>query len=122
MPSGYTGVTMTKKDYAKFALMLSQASYLSPEQRLQMANDMATVFALDNPRFNRGKFIEATEIPFVSGAKIGVMVLLRLISECDGGSASALSELKRGLGVKGGRKTVLAIAEHSFANVDQWRL
>ncbi len=61
-----------------------------------------------------------TETPIVSGANVGVMNLIRLISECDLGSAAALSALKRGLGVKGKRATVLAIAKRSLLNVGEW--
>jgi len=50
---------MTRKDYCKFALMLLRADYLSTDQKAKTATAMATVFASDNPRFDKAKFLQA---------------------------------------------------------------
>lgn len=52
---------MSRKDYVKFAQMMRQADDLTEKQRNTMANRMATVFALDNPNFDRVRFISACE-------------------------------------------------------------
>lgn len=50
---------MSRKDYEKFAQMMRQTDDLNEEQRLTMANRIATIFALDNPNFDRHRFITA---------------------------------------------------------------
>lgn len=69
------------------------------------------------------------DLPVISGAAIGVLRLRTLISaaklETKGlkrsrGLPSALSLLKRELGVKGSAERVIAIAEVSLANVAHW--
>lgn len=61
---------MTKKDYQAFAAMLHDlrkhnASYdaegFAIVRIIDVAGDMAEVFAKDNPRFDRRRFIKATE-------------------------------------------------------------
>lgn len=49
---------MSKKDYVKFAEIISKSS-LTLEQKERLANEFAKVFADDNERFNREKFLEA---------------------------------------------------------------
>lgn len=63
----------------------------------------------------------------ISGAAIGVFRLKVLISACklEGQGLkrrgdSALKILKRELGVKGNRDSVIAAAELSLANVERW--
>lgn len=53
---------MSRKDYVKFAQMMCQIRDLTEEQRTTMANRIATVFALDNPNFNRVRFINACNV------------------------------------------------------------
>ncbi len=50
---------MSRKDYEKFAQMMRQADDLTEEQHKTMANRMATVFALDNPNFDKPRFVKA---------------------------------------------------------------
>jgi hypothetical protein len=50
---------MSRKDYEKFAQMMRQTHDLNKGQRETMANRIATILALDNPNFDRVRFIKA---------------------------------------------------------------
>jgi len=60
---------MSKKDYQAIARVLYQARKTEPaapvfkptaeEMRWDIAGRLATIFAADNPRFDRGRFLEA---------------------------------------------------------------
>lgn len=63
----------------------------------------------------------------VTGRNIGILRLRTLISACElegkglkRRGQSALSILKRELGVKGNRETVLTIAREAVANIANW--
>lgn len=50
---------MSRKDYEQFAQMMRQCQDLNQGQRKTMANRLATVFALDNPNFDKPRFVKA---------------------------------------------------------------
>ena len=50
---------MTRKDYIQASEILSHYLTDSPLVVMEIANDFAEYFALDNPRFNYDKFINA---------------------------------------------------------------
>jgi len=50
---------MTKKYFISIAENIFEASYLSDDQKLKIANDLAIVFAQVNNRFDTQKFINA---------------------------------------------------------------
>ena len=50
---------MTRKDYVQASEILSHYLTDSPLVVMEIAHDFAEYFALDNPRFNYDKFINA---------------------------------------------------------------
>ena len=54
---------MSRKDYVEFARILREADFLTNEQRHRLAAEMASVFAIDNDRFQKLTFIQAAMLP-----------------------------------------------------------
>jgi hypothetical protein len=50
---------MTRKDYVLIARNIEQAYYLDETQRNTIAQDLADSLSMDNPRFDRARFLEA---------------------------------------------------------------
>ena len=50
---------MTRKDYVLIARNIEQAYYLDDTQRNTMAQDLADSLSMDNPRFDRARFLTA---------------------------------------------------------------
>lgn len=55
---------MSRKDYRAFAAMLADLGRegWDPETLAIVASGMSAIFAADNPRFDRAKFIAAAEV------------------------------------------------------------
>ncbi|HEY1295418.1 MAG TPA: hypothetical protein VGJ60_20260 [Chloroflexota bacterium] len=59
---------MTKRDYERIASVLVRFSNLQAQVEVgaataAIADSLANVFAIDNPRFNRDRFLAACDIP-----------------------------------------------------------
>jgi hypothetical protein len=59
---------MTKRDYERVASVLARFSNLQAQVEVDaataaIADSLANVFALDNPRFSRDRFLAACDIP-----------------------------------------------------------
>lgn len=52
---------MSRKDYIAIAEVFARRSHMHPTSResIEVAQEIASVFAADNPRFDRGRFIRA---------------------------------------------------------------
>ena len=60
---------MTRKDYALVARTLARFSHLQAQAEAgavtaAIADALANVFAIDNPRFSRDKFLAAVDVPY----------------------------------------------------------
>lgn len=53
---------MTKKDYIVFAKVLKKYNDCMEPCAKDITNDIAVLFALDNPKFNKDKFLQACGI------------------------------------------------------------
>ena len=54
---------MRKKDFDRIAMVVRlNRLYVTSEQGDRLADDMARVLAMDNPRFDTDRFIAATEL------------------------------------------------------------
>jgi hypothetical protein len=50
---------MTRKDYVLISQLMEQAFYLDDSQRETLSKDFADFLSLDNPRFDRARFLTA---------------------------------------------------------------
>jgi hypothetical protein len=50
---------MTRKDYIKIAIVIQTSWFGSADLKLSFASNLADEFALDNPRFNKARFLTA---------------------------------------------------------------
>jgi hypothetical protein len=50
---------MTRKDYNLIAKIIESAYYLNENQKMVVARDFADDLGLDNPRFDRDRFLVA---------------------------------------------------------------
>jgi len=48
---------MTRKDYIKIAIVINTSWFDSAKSKLNFASNLADEFALDNPRFNKARFL-----------------------------------------------------------------
>ena len=55
----YEEKQMTRKDYVLIARNIEQAYYLDDTQRNTIAQDLADSLSMDNPRFDRARFLTA---------------------------------------------------------------
>ena len=60
---------MTRKDYQRIAATLSRFSRLEVQAEAgavtaAIADALANVFAIDNPRFSRDRFLAAVDVPY----------------------------------------------------------
>lgn len=57
---------MSRKDYVAFANAFNTATASTPEAeqlRQELAKEAARIFANDNPRFDRARFLAACRVP-----------------------------------------------------------
>jgi hypothetical protein len=50
---------MTRKDYIKIAIVIQTSWWGNSELKRDFANNLADEFALDNPRFDKARFLTA---------------------------------------------------------------